>query len=57
MPGGDFSVISVKESISVGKVKLTMDQVKANSNVVINPPAGAIVGPIACKECIACPIQ
>jgi hypothetical protein len=57
MPGGDFTVISVKESISVGKVKLTMDQVKANSNVVINPPAGAIVGPIACKECIACPIQ
>jgi hypothetical protein len=54
---GAFKVISVRESSSVGKVKMSVDQVKANPNVTLTPPAGSSAGPIVCKECPPCPVQ
>ncbi len=52
--GGDFKVISVRDSTCVGKVKLSIDQVNANKTVMLIPPAGG-TGPMACRECVPCP--
>jgi len=52
--GGDFKVISVRDSTCVGKVKLSIDQVNANKTVLLIPPAGGS-GPMACRECVPCP--
>jgi len=52
--GGDFSLIKVVDSNCVGKVRLTVNQVK-NSYALLTPPAGAVAGPVSCKECTPCP--
>jgi hypothetical protein len=38
LPGGEFTVIKVDKNISVGKVRLTIDQVTANPWVRLSPP-------------------